>query len=180
MRSTPILVLLMAAALAAGLTWGSMATSDPSAPASALAGAMLADPGPADVERQVIDAILAGYEYMRKNKMPNPDEYPSSGALEFWSSGGLIHRIEPGGRSEQYDSFNVVPSDIKVVVHSDTVATALYYAEGSFKPKGYPAVSNYLVRVTQTYVKEGGKWVTPVSHWSPILGGSGTSQTAVE
>ncbi len=180
MRSAPATVLLMAAVFAVCLAWRSMATSGPAAPASALAGSVLAAPGPGDVEQEVIATILASYEYLKEHKTSNPEDYPHDGALEFWSSGGLIHRIEPGGRGERYDSFNVVPSDIKVVAHSDTVATVLFYAEGSFKPKGYPAVSNYLVRVTQTYVKENDRWVTPVSHWSPILGGSGTSQTAVD
>ncbi len=178
MRTAPATVLLMAAALAVCLTWRSTASSDPAAPA--LAGSVLAAPGASGVEQELIATILASYEYLKEHKTSNPEDYPRDGALEFWSSGGLIHRIEPGGPGERYTYFNVVPSDIKVVAHSDTVATVLFYAEGSFKPKGYPAVSNYLVRVTQTYVKENDRWVTPVSHWSPILGGSGTSQTAVD
>ena len=64
--------------------------------------------------------------------------------------------------------------------HADDVATALYYSEGSFKPQGYPAVTNYLTRVTTTFVKEDGRWKISVSHYSPITGGSGTSQTALD
>ena len=35
------------------------------------------------------------------------------------------------------------------------------------KPEGYPAVTSYRTRVTQTVVKEDGRWVAKVSHWSP-------------
>jgi ketosteroid isomerase-like protein len=48
------------------------------------------------------------------------------------------------------------------------------------KPKGAPAVNHYLTRVTQVFVKEDGKWKIRASHWSPISGGSGTTQTSLE
>jgi len=40
-------------------------------------------------------------------------------------------------------------------------------------------VSHYLTRVTQVYVKEGGSWKIRASHWSPVSGGSGTSQSSL-
>ena len=57
-------------------------------------------------------------------------------------------------------------------------AVAHFYAEGSMKPKGYPATSNYLVRVTSVYVKENGAWKLRSDHYSAVLGGGGTTQTA--
>ena len=44
------------------------------------------------------------------------------------------------------------------------------------KPKGSGLVPHYLTRVSQTYVKEDGSWVIRTGHYSPITGGSGTTQ----
>ena len=57
---------------------------------------------------------------------------------------------------------------------------AMYYSEGALRPKGYPNVSHYKKRVTQVFVKEDGSWKVRASHWPPVQGGSGTSQTAME
>ena len=48
------------------------------------------------------------------------------------------------------------------------------------KPKTLPAISHYMTRVTQAYVKENGEWKVRASHWSPILGGTGTNQSSIE
>ena len=48
------------------------------------------------------------------------------------------------------------------------------------KPKGANGVSHYLTRVSQSFIKEGSEWKTRTSHWSPVVGGSGTSQTGKE
>ena len=55
-------------------------------------------------------------------------------------------------------------------------AIAMYYNEGSIKPKGYGAVAHYLTRTSETFVNENGKWVMVTGHYSPITGGQGTSQ----
>ena len=60
------------------------------------------------------------------------------------------------------------------------VAVAQYYSEGGMAPVGSAAVNNYRTRVTQVFVKEGGKWKVRAAHWSPIQGGAGTSQTSVD
>ena len=54
----------------------------------------------------------------------------------------------------------------------------MYYSEGSMTPKGSKPVGHYMTRVTQAFVKENGEWRIRASHWSPIMGGAGTSQTA--
>ena len=47
-------------------------------------------------------------------------------------------------------------------------------------PKNSPVVQNYRTRVTGVFVKEDGKWKVRAAHWSPIAGGSGTSQSVLD
>ena len=132
-----------------------------------------------DVE-EIKKQIMDNNEYSNKNNR-SINEYSKNGALEYWSSGGLIQEIDPDGRPEEYDYFNIKVKYIEVVVLvSKKAAVAMYYSEGSMKPKNSPAVNHYLTRVTQAYVNENGKWKIRASHWSPIQGGSGTSQTSTE
>ena len=132
-----------------------------------------------DVE-EIKKQIMDNNEYSNKNNR-SINEYSKNGALEYWSSGGLIQEIDPDGRPEVYDYFNIKVKHIEVVVLvPKKAAVAMYYSEGSMKPKNSPAVNHYLTRVTQAYVKENGKWKIRASHWSPIQGGSGTSQTSTE
>ena len=139
-------------------------------PATAFAG---------DAE-EVKRTIEDDFAYLNKNKR-SKNEYSKNGALEFWSSGGLLHKIDASGRPETYDEVNLSPKHIEVLVLAPgKAAAAFYYSEGSLKPKGSAGVDHYLTRVSQTFVKEGGKWKTRSSHWSPVKGGSGTSQTGKE
>jgi hypothetical protein len=132
-----------------------------------------------DVE-EIKKQIMDNNEYSNKNNR-SINEYSKNGALEYWSSGGLIQEIDPDGRPEVYDYFNIKVKHIEVVVLvPKKAAVAMYYSEGSMKPKNSPAVNHYLTRVTQAYVNENGKWKVRASHWSPIQGGSGTSQTSTE
>lgn len=131
-------------------------------------------------KEDIIKQILANNAYAKKNNQ-STDEYSSMGALEFWSNGGLLNTIKPGGRPEKYDYMNINFKHIEVIVLvPKKSAIAMYYSEGSMKPENSPAVSHYLTRVTQAYVKEGGTWKIRASHWSPVAGGSGTTQSAVE
>jgi hypothetical protein len=129
-------------------------------------------------EKEVTQTIVTSNEYTNKNLKNRLDDYSAKGALEFWSSGGLLQEITPTGRPDEYESFSLQPKHIRVLTLVDgQAAVAHYYAEGSMKPKGAAAVAHYLTRVTQVFVKEGGKWKVRSSHFSPIAGGSGTSQT---
>jgi hypothetical protein len=131
-----------------------------------------------DTEKEVMQTILEGEAYVKANMKSPPDHISEHGDLAFWSSGGLLQEIAPGKQTE-YDSYSVQVKHIKVItLVKDKAAVAMYYAEGSLKPKGGPLVSHYLTRVTIVFVKEEGKWKARSSHWSPITGGSGTSQTA--
>ena len=80
-----------------------------------------------------------------------------------------------------YASLNIMAKDIEVAtVVPGQAAVATYYAEGSLQAKGAAAVSNYLTRVTVVFVKEDGAWKRRAAHWSPIIGGAGTNQTAID
>ena len=129
-------------------------------------------------EKEVTQTIIASNEYTVKNLKTSIDDYSAKGALEFWSSGGLLQEIAPNRPADEYEAFALTPKHIRVLTLVDgQAAVAHYYAEGSMKPKGAAAVAHYLTRVTQVFVKEGGKWKVRSSHFSPIAGGSGTSQT---
>ena len=129
-----------------------------------------------DIKKQ----IMENNEYFRKNKR-GADEYSNLGALEFWSSGGLMQKVESNVRPELYDYVNLDVKHIEVIVLvPKKAAVAMYYSEGSMKPKNSAAVGHYLTRVTRAYVKEDGQWKVRASHWSPVMGGSGTSQTSFD
>ena len=132
-----------------------------------------------DTAAEVKRAILENFKYSNANKRSVPDSYSREGALEFWSSGGMLHEVTPGGRPERYEVLSLSAKHVRVIpLVEGQAAVAHYYSEGTLKPQGYPAVSHYLTRVTQVFVKEDGKWKIRSSHWSPLQGGAGTSQTA--
>ncbi len=132
-----------------------------------------------ETEKEVKQAILEANEYTNKNLTSRPDDYSQHGALEFWSSGGLLQEIAPGGiAGGPWEVFNIEVKHIKVITLVEgQAAVAHYYWEGSMKPKGSSAVNNYLTRASQVFVKEDGKWRIRSSHWSAVTGGSGTTQT---
>ena len=129
-------------------------------------------------KEDIIKQIKTSNDYVNKNKT-NMSEYSKDGALEFWSSGGLLHEVGSDGRSDEYESFNMNIKDVEVLILvPKKAAVAMYYSEGSLTPKGSKPVGHYMTRVTQAFVKENGEWRIRASHWSPIMGGAGTSQTA--
>lgn len=137
--------------------------------------------GQSGVESEIRQLILDSNAYVKTNLEDQGDSYSKDGALEFWSSGGLLQEIggSGAGRPGSFESFNLTPKHIRVIsLANGQVAVAHYYSEGSFQPAGFPAVSHYLTRVSQVFVKEGGEWKIRSSHWSPVAGGSGTSQSA--
>ena len=88
-----------------------------------------------ETEKEVKQAILEGNEYTNKNLAGRPDDYSQHGALEYWSSGGLLHNIAPGGRPEPFEVFNIEVKHIKVITLVEgQAAVAHYYSEGSMKP----------------------------------------------
>lgn len=135
---------------------------------------------PSQTEREVTQFIQESYQYLNTNLKERAD-YSARGALEFWSSGGLLQEIPPGGKADEYDAVSIHPKHIRVTpLLEGQAAVAHFYTEGSITPKGAAPVGHYLVRVTQVYVKENGQWRVRSSHFSPITGGAGTSQTTQE
>ena len=103
------------------------------------------------------------------------------GSVEFWSSGGLRQHVKNAMSLPDYASLNIMAKDIEVAtVVPGQAAVATYYAEGSLQAKGAAAVSHYLTRVTLVFVKENGEWKRRAAHWSPIVGGAGTTQTVID
>jgi hypothetical protein len=152
--------------------------------AAILVAATLVCPGAlyaqSQTEQEVMQTIIESYDYINTNLHARQYNYSQQGALEFWSSGGLLHQISPTGRPEEFDAFNIRPKHIRVTALVEgQAAVAHFYAEGSMTPRGASAVNNYLVRVTQVLVKEAEGWKIRSAHYSPIMGGSGTSQTGV-
>ena len=130
-------------------------------------------------ESEVRERILESNRHSLETGLPYVDGISAEGTVEFWSSGGLMQKLSPGGEPEGWEVYNVHPKHIKVIpLVEGQAAVAMYYAEGSMKPKGAPMVDHYLTRVTEVYVKEDGEWKVRAAHYSPIAGGSGTSQTA--
>jgi hypothetical protein len=133
-------------------------------------------------EREITQLILDHNQYSKKNLKDVADSASKAGSLEFWSSGGLLQQVPPGGASvRDYEAFSIDAKHIQVITLVEgQAAVAQYYSEGSMKPKGSPGVPHYLTRVTEVYVKEGGQWKVRAAHWSAVTGGSGTSQTSPE
>jgi len=129
----------------------------------------------ADFEADVRAAVFAAYSLRGDDLVDAREGISAEGALQFWSSGGLMLVSSPDDPPIHYESFNVEPKHIEVIKLSDDAAAVLYYAEGSMQPKGRPAVSRYLTRVMEVYVKEDGVWKARAGHWSPLQGGGGTS-----
>ena len=129
-----------------------------------------------DIKKQIYDNL----KYFNENSR-SPDEYSKNGALEFWSSGGLIQNIPAGTAPSVYESVNLAYKHMEVIVLvPKKAAVVMYYSEGSLKPQNAPSVGHYMTRVTQALVKENGKWKIRASHWSPIQGGSGTTATTID
>ena len=57
-------------------------------------------------KEDIIKQLLANNAYAKKNNQ-TADEYSAKGALEFWSSGGLMQEIKSGGRPDKYDYMNI-------------------------------------------------------------------------
>lgn len=127
----------------------------------------------AEVKKAIEDSIAG----TQATKMDDPSTTSKHGSLEFWSSGGLLNRASPDREPRAFDTFNLRAKHIEVIPLAEDVAAAMYYTEGIMQPKGLPDVTDYRTRVMVVLVKEDGEWKQRAGHWSPLVGGSGTSQT---
>ena len=131
------------------------------------------------IEDEVKQVILANNDYALKNLKFNGKMVSKKGSLEFWSSGGLVQSIQEDFTRE-FDNYNLHYKHIKVIEINPATAIAMYYVEGNVQHKGSEKNGNYLTRVMQVYVKEKDGWKIRAAHWSPLVGGKGTTETAIK
>ena len=132
-------------------------------------------------EQEVLQTILDSNAYAKETNKGRREDYSRDGAVEFWSSGGMMKKVSYDDAVGEFDEYNVDVFHIKVTtLVPGQAAVAHYYAQGTMKPKGAPRIPNYFTRATQVFVKEDGAWKIRSSHWSAVLGGSGTSQTSLQ
>ncbi|SVA68393.1 uncharacterized protein METZ01_LOCUS121247, partial [marine metagenome] len=106
-----------------------------------------------EVEKEVKQLILDNNAYALKNLEFKAKMISKEGALEFWSSGGLLQSAQQNDKVRKFETFNTHPKHIKIIEINATTAVAMYYVEGNVQHKGSENNANYLTRVMQVYVK---------------------------
>jgi len=143
---------------------------------SALSSTVMADTA-SEVRQVVLDQIA----HMNQELNQDPMRLSKDGSIEFFSSGGLLTYLDRTSGGNTFEMFEGSIKHIEVVVLVEgQAAVAHFYQEAMMKPTGLPAVPNYRTRVTQIFVKEEGDWKIRAAHWSPLMGGAGTSQTVIK
>ena len=149
--------------------------------ALALTLSVLSSTAMADTDTEVRQVILDDLAHMNQELNQDPMRLSKDGSKEFNSSGGLLNHLE---RTSGGNTFEMCEGSIKhievVVLVEGQAAVAHFYQEAMMQPTGLPAVPNYRTRVTQVFVKEEGGWKIRAAHWSPLMGGAGTSQTVIK
>ena len=135
----------------------------------------------ADTATEVRQVILDHLAHMNQELNQDPMRLSKDGSKEFFSSGGLLNYLDRTSGGNTFEMFEGSIKHIEVVVLVEgQAAVAHFYQEAMMKPTGLPAVPNYRTRVTQIFVKEEGGWKIRAAHWSPLMGGAGTSQTVIK
>jgi len=135
----------------------------------------------ADTATEVRQVILDDLAHMNQELNQDPMRLSKDGSKEFFSSGGLLNHLDRTSGGNTFEMFEGSIKHIEVVVLVEgQAAVAHFYQEAMMKPTGLPVVPNYRTRVTQIFVKEEGGWKIRAAHWSPLMGGAGTSQTVIK
>ena len=135
----------------------------------------------ADTASEVRQVILDDLAHANQELNQDPMRLSKDGSKEFFSSGGLLNYLDRTSGGNTFEMFEGSIKHIEVVVLVEgQAAVAHFYQEAMMKPTGLPAVPNYRTRVTQIFVKEEGDWKIRAAHWSPLMGGAGTSQTVIK
>ena len=135
----------------------------------------------ADTATEVRQVILDDLAHMNQELNQDPMRLSKDGSKEFFSSGGLLNHLDRTSGGNTFEMFEGSIKHIEVVVLVEgQAAVAHFYQEAMMKPTGLPVVPNYRTRVTQVFVKEEGDWKIRAAHWSPLMGGAGTSQTVIK
>ena len=135
----------------------------------------------ADTASEVRQVVLDQIVHLNQELSQDPMRLSKDGSKEFNSSGGLLNHLDRTSGGNTFEMFEGSIKHIEVVVLVEgQAAVAHFYQEAMMKPTGLPAVPNYRTRVTQIFVKEEGNWKIRAAHWSPLMGGAGTSQTVIK
>ena len=135
----------------------------------------------ADTASEVRQVVLDQVAHMNQELTQDPMRLSKDGSIEFFSSGGLLTYLDRTSGGNTFEMFEGSIKHIEVVVLVEgQAAVAHFYQEAMMQPTGLPAVPNDRTRVTQFFVKEEGDWKIRAAHWSPLMGGAGTSQTVVK
>ena len=135
----------------------------------------------ADTVSEVRQVILDDLAHANQELNQDPMRLSKDGSKEFFSSGGLLNHLDRTSGGNTFEMFEGSIKHIEVVVLVEgQAAVAHFYQEAMMQPTGLPAVPNYRTRVTQIFVKEEGDWKIRAAHWSPLMGGAGTSQTVIK
>jgi len=135
----------------------------------------------ADTATEVRQVILDDLAHANQELEQDPMRLSKDGSKEFFSSGGLLNHLDRTSGGNTFEMFEGSIKHIEVVVLVEgQAAVAHFYQEAMLKPTGLPVVPNYRTRVTQIFVKEEGGWKIRAAHWSPLMGGAGTSQTVIK
>ena len=135
----------------------------------------------ADTASEVRQVILDDLAHANQELEQDPMRLSKDGSKEFFSSGGLLNHLDRTSGGNTFEMFEGSIKHIEVVVLVEgQAAVAHFYQEAMLKPTGLPVVPNYRTRVTQIFVKEEGGWKIRAAHWSPLMGGAGTSQTVIK
>ena len=135
----------------------------------------------ADTASEVRQVVLDQIVHLNQELSQDPMRLSKDGSKEFFSSGGLLNHLDRTSGGNTFEMFEGSIKHIEVVVLVEgQAAVAHFYQEAMMQPTGLPAVPNYRTRVTQIFVKEEGDWKIRAAHWSPLMGGAGTSQTVIK
>ena len=135
----------------------------------------------ADTASEVRQVVLDQIVHLNQELSQDPMRLSKDGSKEFNSSGGLLNHLDRTSGGNTFEMFQGSIKHIEVVVLVEgQAAVAHFYQEAMMQPTGLPAVPNYRTRVTQVFVKEEGDWKIRAAHWSPLMGGAGTSQTVIK
>ena len=135
----------------------------------------------ADTATEVRQVILDDLAHANQELNQDPMRLSKDGSKEFFSSGGLLNHLDRTSGGNTFEMFEGSIKHIEVVVLVEgQAAVAHFYQEAMMQPTGLPAVPNYRTRVPQIFVKEEGGWKIRAAHWSPLMGGAGTSQTVIK
>jgi len=129
-----------------------------------------------EMSRAIEDRIEYVFRYWRNKHRGLAG---TNGLHVFNSNGGMLAHNSPV-QVVEFPVSTVQPRDVHVVPLVDgEAAVAFYYAEGSLQVKGGALVPNYRTRVSQTFVKEFGRWHCKTEHWSKLAGAQGVQPAQV-